>query len=145
MGATADELIRRREAAAAVKAEAEAAEARAKESAAQAKAKAAAKRSQGEPWTHRYGDTVNPVTPGGVGSAAALVMIAGTIAFLGSMREAKMFPPNGVRIIFSTLALAIVLSLFDHSRFSPIVRGVAGLMVLTAVIRYVPKFSKKGK
>jgi hypothetical protein len=98
-----------------------------------------------DPWTHSSINALNPTTRGGAGSAAGLVMIAGTIAFLGSMREAKMFPPNGVRIIFSTMALAVVISLFERGSLAPAVRALGYLMILTALVRYVPKFSTKGK
>lgn len=89
---------------------------------------------------------LNPVTPGGAGSGAGLVMIAGAIAFFGSMKEAKMFPSNGVRIIFATMILAVVISLFDHGSFQRPVKWLGFLMIISALIRYVPKFNtKKGK
>lgn len=88
----------------------------------------------------------NPATPGGVGSAAGLVMLAGTIAFLGNMKVDKGFPKAGVRIVTATIVLSIILSVFDNGKLSPIARGIGYLMVLSAVIAYVPKFSnKKGK
>lgn len=139
MGATADELAARRESALTAEAEARAAAAQAKAAAAQARA------SKPVPWTARSASAVNPATPGGAGSAAGLIMLAGLIAFLGNMKVDRQFPKAGVRIITATVVLAIVMSLFDNGRFSPIARGLGYLMVLAALVRYVPYFSKKGK
>jgi hypothetical protein len=108
----------------------------------------APKNPPAQPWTHstpNYGN-LNPATPGGAGSAAGLVLLAGAIAFFGNMKVDSGFPKAGTRIVAASLLLAIILSLFDNSRFSPIARGLGYLMVLTSLIVYVPKFStKKGK
>jgi hypothetical protein len=85
------------------------------------------------------------LSPGsGLSSGAGLAGLAGTIAFLGSMKEAKSFPPNGVRIIFATLMLVVVVSLFDRGPLASPIKALGMLMVLGALIRYVPKLSKKG-
>jgi hypothetical protein len=88
---------------------------------------------------------LNPATPGGAGSAAGLVGIAGTTAFFGNMKIDGGFPKAGVRIITATILLMIIVSLFDNGKFSPIARGLGYLMVLSALVTYVPKFSTKGK
>jgi hypothetical protein len=134
MAETADALRLRRELALTQEAEAKA-----------AAAKAAAKPAAGKPWTHAGNGAVNPATPGGAGSAAGLVMLAGAIAFFGNMKVDKGFPKAGARIITATILLAIILSLFDNGKLSPIARGIGYLMVLSALVRYVPKFSTKGK
>jgi hypothetical protein len=133
MAETADALRLRRELALAQEAEAKAAAARAKS-------------VQSKPWTHSGTGAINPATPGGAGSAAGLVMLAGAIAFFGNMKVDKGFPKAGAKIITATILLAIILSLFDNGRLSPVARGIGYLMVLSALVRYVPKFSnQKGK
>lgn len=98
------------------------------------------------PWTARSAGALNPATPGGAGSAAGLVVLAGAVAFFGNMKIDKAFPKAGLRIITATIALAIILSLLDNGRLSPVARGLAGLMLLAAVIKYVPILSNsKGK
>jgi hypothetical protein len=79
-------------------------------------------------------------------SPDGVVIGAGTIAFVGSMREAQAFPPNGVRIIVSTGLLAIAASIAGNGPLRQPVTLLAWLMVITALIRYVPYFNtKKGK
>ena len=80
----------------------------------------------------------------GINTGSGLVMVAGTIAFLGSMKEAGGFPPNGARIVFATMVLTVVVSVFDNGALTQPVKWLGVLMVLAALIRYVPKFSKKG-
>lgn len=79
-------------------------------------------------------------------SPDGIVLGAGSIAFLGSMKEAGGLPPNGIRIIFSTTILAVVASIAADGPLREPVKMLAWLMVIAALIRYVPKFSvKKGK
>lgn len=86
------------------------------------------------------------VSPGsGITSGAGLVMLAGGIAFLGNMKEAKGIPSNGVRIIFATMILAIIISILDNGPLVKPVKWLGYLMVLASVIRYVPTLSQKGK
>lgn len=151
MGETADRLIAQREASRAAVEEIKANRARidaAKVETAEANAAAAKARAEKSdvPWTHGSGSALNPVTPGGAGSAAGLTIIAGVLAFFGNMKIDKGFPKAGVRIVAATILLAIIMSLFDKGRLSPVARGLAGLMVLAAVIKYVPVLSNtKGK
>lgn len=86
---------------------------------------------------------LNPTTPGGTGSAAGLVIIAGSIAFLGNMKLDKSFPKDAFRIIASTLILAVIISFFDNGKLSTPTRWLGYLMVLSALIRYVPAFNTR--
>lgn len=82
----------------------------------------------------------------GITSGAGLVVLAGAIAFFGSMKEAGSWPSNGVRVITATILLAIIISIFDNGPLIQPIKWLGYLMVLSAAIRYVPKLSaKKGK
>lgn len=75
--------------------------------------------------------------------ASSLIMVAGGIAFVGSFKDAGGFPSNGYAVIGGTTALVFITSLTNGSAIDPIVRGLAGLMVLAAVYAYVPGLTKK--
>lgn len=79
-------------------------------------------------------------------NAPGIVASAGGLALTGSFIKAKGFPPNGYAIIVGTLALVFLTSVVgDSSPISKPVKALAGLMLLAAVIRYVPGFSKPRK
>lgn len=77
--------------------------------------------------------------------ASNIVMLAGGLAFVGSFKEAGGFPPNGYAVIGGTVALVFLTTLANGTAIDPAVKGLAGLMVLAAVYRYVPGLTKKSK
>lgn len=76
--------------------------------------------------------------------AEGLVIAAGTVAFFGSMKEAGGIPDNTPRIAVGTIILAIGAAFVGSGELSGPVKALAWLMLLAAIVRYVPKFSKKG-
>lgn len=80
-------------------------------------------------------------------SSDGLIIAAGTVSFIGNMKEASGFPPNGVTIIGATAALAIVAALTKGTPVEQPFVAFAALALLAAVYRYVPAFRniKKGK
>jgi len=75
-------------------------------------------------------------------TADGLVLLTGGVAFAGSFAEEGGFPSNGYAILGSTAALTFLASLSNGTPISPAVKGLAGLMLLGAVYRYVPAFTK---
>lgn len=75
-------------------------------------------------------------------SSTGLVMAAGSLAFVGSFKEAGGFPDNGYAIIAGTTALTFITSLTNGSAIEPAVKALAVLMVLGAAFRYIPGLSK---
>lgn len=80
-------------------------------------------------------------------NATGIVLAAGTVSFLGNMKQAGAFPPNGVRVITATIILTILASIADNSVLAKPAKWLAILMLLSALLAYVPYFSntKKGK
>lgn len=79
-------------------------------------------------------------------NAPGIIASAGGLALAGSFVKAKGFPSNGYAIVVGTLGLAFFASMVgDNSPITKPVRALAWLMLLAAVIRYVPGFSKTGK
>lgn len=82
-------------------------------------------------------------------NAEGLVLGAGGLAFVGSFKEAGGFPSNGYAVISATAVLAFLASTSKGSPIEGPVKALAGLMLLAAVLRYVPGLSnvktKKGK
>lgn len=77
-------------------------------------------------------------------------MLAGGIAFAGSVKEAGGFPSNGYRILAATFTLTVIYSLGSRSKIEPIISGLATLTLLASVMYYIPKLvgmskTKKGK
>lgn len=77
-------------------------------------------------------------------NAQGIVIAAGTVSFFGNMKEQGTVPSNTIPIVFGTTMLAIGAGLVSGPLSEP-VKWLAVLMLLTALIRYVPSFSKKGK
>lgn len=81
-------------------------------------------------------------------TAEGLIVGAGGLAFAGSFVEAKAFPPNGYKIISATIVLTLLASIAKGPLSGP-VKGLAALMLLASVYRYIPAFTKtktkKGK
>lgn len=78
-------------------------------------------------------------------NAEGIIIASGTVAFVGSMKKAGRVPDNTVPIIFGTSVLAVLASLTRNSPIAEPVKWLAILMLLSAVIRYVPAFNTKGK
>ena len=82
-------------------------------------------------------------------SAEGMILGAGGLAFAGSFKQSGGFPPNGYAVIGGTVVLTFLASFAKDSPISGPVKGLAGLMLLAATIRYVPGLStgynKKGK
>lgn len=70
-----------------------------------------------------------------------LVMGAGGLAFAGGFAESNGFPPNGYVVLSATAALTLIASATNNSPVQPVMTGLAGLMLLTAAIRYIPGLS----
>ena len=70
--------------------------------------------------------------------AESLIMGAGGVAFLGSFKQADGFPSNGYAIIAGTTALVFLASTTRGSALEKPVHAAAALMLLVALIRYVP-------
>lgn len=70
-------------------------------------------------------------------------LLAGTIAFIGSFKEAGGFPSNAPRIIAATLVLTIIYSLGSKSKIEPIISGLATLTLLASVLYYIPVIAGK--
>lgn len=75
-------------------------------------------------------------------TAGGLVLGAGGVAFLGSFKEAGGFPSNGYAIIAGTTALTFLASVTDKGPLSGPVKALAALMLLVAILRYVPGLRK---
>jgi hypothetical protein len=78
-------------------------------------------------------------------NSGSLVLLAGSLAFVGSFKQANGFPPNGYAVIGGTVALVFIFSLADKTSIEPIVKGLAGLMLLASVFVYVPGLAKTAK
>ena len=76
-------------------------------------------------------------------NATGLVLGSGVIAFAGNFKQAGGWPSNGVNIIVGTTALAILASIADNSVLAEPAKWLAILMLLSVLIRYVPKFTQK--
>lgn len=79
-----------------------------------------------------------------------LVIIAGVIAQVGNFRAANSdkagkYHYNPVTGIVATLLLAVIFSLSDNSPLRPFTRGLAWLMILGALLTYVPAFKSTSK
>lgn len=75
-------------------------------------------------------------------TADGLILVTGGVAFAGSFAEQGGFPSNGYAILGGTAALTFLASLTNGTPISPAVKGLAGLMLLGAVYRYVPALNK---
>lgn len=79
-------------------------------------------------------------------NSKGMVMASGGLAFAGSFKEAKGFPPNGYPIIGGTVALMFIVSLTDGTVIDKPVKAATGLLLLVTCIRYIPGLaSVKGK
>lgn len=77
--------------------------------------------------------------------ATSLVLAAGSLAFVGSFKEAGGFPSNGYAVIAGTTALTFVVSMTNNTSIEPAVKALAGLMVLAAAFRYIPGLTNQSK
>lgn len=71
-------------------------------------------------------------------SPSGLVIAAGTTAFIGNWKKEDGFPETGYTIIAATIALVFIASFTSGTAFEKPAKAAAGLMLLTAVIKYVP-------
>lgn len=78
-------------------------------------------------------------------TASNLTMLAGGIAFAGNFKESGGFPENGYTIIAATATLTVIFAMTNRTAFAQPTAALAGLMVLAAVYRYVPAFTKGKK
>lgn len=75
-------------------------------------------------------------------NSGSIVLLAGSLAFVGSFKQANGFPPNGYAVIGGTVALVFIFSLADKTAVEPVVKGLAGLMLLASIFVYVPGLTK---
>jgi hypothetical protein len=77
-----------------------------------------------------------------------IIVLAGTVSYAGNVKESGTpFPSNSPKIVVGTALLAIGAGLVSGAFVEP-VKWLAILMLITALVRYVPSFSttpKKGK
>lgn len=78
-------------------------------------------------------------------TADGLIITAGSVAFLGNMKEAGGFPPNGATTIAATAILTIIAAFTRNSVIEGPFKAFAALVLLAAVYRYVPAFAKDKK
>lgn len=71
-------------------------------------------------------------------ASSNIVLAAGTLAFIGSFKEAGGFPSNGYAVIAGTTALTFLASLTNETPIEPAVKALAVLMLLAAAFRYIP-------
>lgn len=71
------------------------------------------------------------------------ILLAGGLAFTGSFLEAGGFPDNGYAIVGGTVGLSFVVSLASQTPLKPAVNAFAILVLLVAVMAYVPKLTTK--
>jgi len=76
-------------------------------------------------------------------SAEGLVMGAGGLALAGSFVEEKGFPSNGYKVISATIVLTLLASMVSKGPMAGPTKALAALMLLGAVYRYIPAFTKK--
>lgn len=75
-------------------------------------------------------------------TASNLTLLAGGIAFAGNYKESGGFPENGYTIIAATATLVVIFAMANRTAFAGPLTALAGLMVLGAVYRYIPAFTK---
>lgn len=75
-------------------------------------------------------------------SAEGLIIATGATAFASNFKESGGFPSNGYGIIGATIALVFIASFTAKGSFEKPIRALAALMLLGAVYRYVPAFTK---
>lgn len=78
-------------------------------------------------------------------TSEGMIMGAGGLAFVGNYVKQGRFPENGYGIITATVALVFLATFAKGSRIEPVVKAFAGLMLLAAVYRYIPAFTKQRK
>jgi len=71
-------------------------------------------------------------------NAEGLILGAGGLAFVGSFKEAGGFPSNGYAVVSGTAALAFLAATVKGGSIEGPVKALAGLMLLAAMLRYVP-------
>lgn len=75
-------------------------------------------------------------------ASSNIVLAAGSLAFIGSFKEAGGFPSNGYAVIAGTTALTFLASLASKTPIDPAVKALAVLMLLGAAFRYIPGLTK---
>lgn len=72
-------------------------------------------------------------------------LAAGAIAVVGGYRREGQFPKDGMRAVLATVALVIVASATNGSRFAPLVRAFGFLVLLGSVYATVRTYQSKSK
>ena len=72
-----------------------------------------------------------------------MVLLAGGLAFTGSFIKSGGFPENGYAIIGGTVGLSFVVSLASETPLKPAVKAFTILVLLVAMITYIPGLSAK--
>lgn len=78
-------------------------------------------------------------------NAEGLVLGAGGLTFVASFKEASGFPSNGYAVIAGTTVLAFLASTVKGSALEGPVKALAGLLLLSALLRYVPTLTATPK
>lgn len=74
-----------------------------------------------------------------------MVLLAGGLAFTGSFIKAGGFPENGYAIVAGTAGLAFVVALASQTPLKPAVRAFTILVLLVAIMTYIPGLTKPAK
>ena len=80
-----------------------------------------------------------------MGKSSGMILAAGGIALAGNFVRSEGFPENGYGTIAATCVLVFLASTLENGRFSQAAQWIAGGMLLTALIVYVPVFSNSQK
>ena len=78
-------------------------------------------------------------------TADALILGAGAVSFFGNMKERGGFPSNAFPIIGGTIGLAVLSSFTNGTLIYPAVKALAALILLVAIIRYIPGLTNTRK
>jgi hypothetical protein len=78
-------------------------------------------------------------------NAEGIVLGAGGLAFVGSFKEAGGFPSNGYAVISGTAVLAFLAATVKGGALEGPVKALAGLMLLAALMRYVPTLTNTAR
>lgn len=76
-----------------------------------------------------------------MGKSSGMILAAGGIALAGNFVKSGGFPENGYGTIAATCVLVFLASTLENGRFSQAAQWIAGGMLLTSLIVYVPVFS----
>lgn len=71
-------------------------------------------------------------------NADSMILAAGGVALAGNFKIEGGFPTTGYTIVGATVALTFLASTVKGSALESPVKAAAGLMLLVALIRYIP-------